>query len=349
MTTSAPKIIWFNKGLSAIAQALKLLKGSGNEFKTICTHTNPKFVGFEFADTVFVEPRAISGNEYIEYALEFCKTNSVDVFWPGRFQIEVTKNRARFEELGITIITPASASVLDTIENKAELYKLVSDISPIPMHTVVGDYNSFWYAYQSTKAAGHPVCIKPETGIFAQGFRVIIEGQNLLQTLFKHDEFSVDFESLNNCLKRYNDTPFHHSFMVMQFLVGAELSCDCVAFNGELDACVIREKPTNSGDGQFIVDNPVVEDIIGDIVKRLELDGPFNIQFKYDNGEPYLLEINSRLSGGILISCESGINFPALAIHSALASKRDFVLSPSPEYGVRVHDLPSTVISTKRG
>ncbi|MNE89089.1 carbamoyl phosphate synthase-like protein [compost metagenome] len=47
----------------------------------------------------------------------------------------------------------------------------------------------------------------------------------------------------------------------------------------------------------------------------------YNIQMKYGGAVPKLLEINPRMSGGLHVSCLSGINFPYLAVKSALGGK----------------------------
>ena len=42
---------------------------------------------------------------------------------------------------------------------------------------------------------------------------------------------------------------------------------------------------------------------------------PCNVQFKYHDGKPYLLEVNTRMSGGIQLSCLAAeINIPRLAL-----------------------------------
>ena len=47
----------------------------------------------------------------------------------------------------------------------------------------------------------------------------------------------------------------------------------------------------------------------------LHFDMPANIQFKMNNGKPYLLEINPRMSGGLQLSClATDINLPSIAL-----------------------------------
>jgi biotin carboxylase len=44
----------------------------------------------------------------------------------------------------------------------------------------------------------------------------------------------------------------------------------------------------------------------------------YNIQVKFKNNEPYLLEINTRMSGGVHYSCMCGFNIPYEAINVIL-------------------------------
>ena len=56
-----------------------------------------------------------------------------------------------------------------------------------------------------------------------------------------------------------------------------------------------------------------------DIYEQIPLANPCNIQFKYLEGIPYLLEINTRMSGGVQMACAaSGVNIPAIAVNKLL-------------------------------
>lgn len=46
----------------------------------------------------------------------------------------------------------------------------------------------------------------------------------------------------------------------------------------------------------------------GVFTKKFNLSNIYNIQVKYHKGEVYLIEINTRMSGGTFKSCMSGIN-----------------------------------------
>ena len=48
--------------------------------------------------------------------------------------------------------------------------------------------------------------------------------------------------------------------------------------------------------------------------RDFKIEGPYNLQIRWHNGIPYLLEVNTRMSGGSHIADKVGVNFLALAI-----------------------------------
>ena len=57
--------------------------------------------------------------------------------------------------------------------------------------------------------------------------------------------------------------------------------------------------------------------------EKFPLEQPCNIQFKYLDGVPYLLEVNTRMSGGVQMSCAaSGVNIPNIAVNRLLGINR---------------------------
>jgi len=72
------------------------------------------------------------------------------------------------------------------------------------------------------------------------------------------------------------------------------------------------------------------------------LDGVFNLQTKEREGFQFLLEVNSRMSGGLVYACMSGVAFPYwnLMLTAGLATPGDV---PAPKPGVRVAPVQGCV------
>ena len=74
------------------------------------------------------------------------------------------------------------------------------------------------------------------------------------------------------------------------------------------------------------------------------MHGLINVQFKDAlDGSPKLLEINPRASGGIAMSCLSGLNLPLIAYQACLQDGKRTTLH-APTYGLRVAEIPSAII-----
>lgn len=67
------------------------------------------------------------------------------------------------------------------------------------------------------------------------------------------------------------------------------------------------------------------------VQQRLQLSYLYNVQIKYKDNVPKLLEINPRASGGMYASCRSGVNFPYSALKLLLTGKADV---PVPELDI---------------
>lgn len=112
----------------------------------------------------------------------------------------------------------------------------------------------------------------------------------------------------------------------MEYLSGNEYSADCAAWNGELFAIGIREKiPTLSSDGtktqsyQRLAFHQEIFNQVKEITKHFELHRLFNIQFKNnDDGIPFLLEMNPRLSGNASFANVVGMNLSSMFCNVAI-------------------------------
>lgn len=124
---------------------------------------------------------------------------------------------------------------------------------------------------------------------------------------------------------------------------GHEFSVDCIGDNGRFVTGVVRKKSITTAT-QLLDDNPALLAQAAQLLQRFSLSGLVNIQFKEDrNGVPRLLEINPRASGGVAMSCLSGINLPYLALCGALDGYGGLLI-PQPRLGLRVTEVGSPVV-----
>jgi hypothetical protein len=96
----------------------------------------------------------------------------------------------------------------------------------------------------------------------------------------------------------------------MEYLPGPEWSLDCICDEGRMVTGVARRKRGRvqelEADGPIFAMARAAIDLFG-------LSGQINVQFKaadLDGGDPRLLEINPRMSGGMARTRFAGVNLP---------------------------------------
>lgn len=304
------KVVWFMKGYANLYHAIADIKSADkdNQFKVVCSHENKGFIGFESADYVEIEPNG-SDEEFLQFCEDVIKKYNVDVIFASQRQTLLSKNKSRFKELGAEVVTAASYQMINSIDNKAKLYSILKDntVVKIPAFEVFKTSKEFADSYKKMKQNYSQLCMKPTHGVYGVGFYVLKEKTNQLENVLSQSQVV----SVNGFKKIINNRSFK-TMMLMQFLEGYERSVDCVAYHGEFIGGVIRKK-ISSTMPQVIEDNPDIIEQVKWLTKKLKLNGMFNVQFKELDGVPYLLEINTRLSGRSFYATLAGLNLPYVA------------------------------------
>lgn len=303
--------IWFTQGYSNLYNALSDIRSADveNKFLLVCSHPHAQFVGKAAAD-VYVEEPPKGNADYLDFALNVVRTHNVKVIVPSRNQAFFNTHAAKFRELGATVATVASTRTLRRVDDKAELYDaLVSTgLANIPAYQRASTADEVREAHFTLKALGYKTCIKPTRGVYGSGFRVLKETPATLADLLAE---SATIPLADLCA-RMKASP-GKELLVMQLLEGDERSVDCLAVRGQLVAAVTRRKSASAVAPQVIESNPEVLTQVKALVKHLKLNGLFNVQFRDHKGRPFLLEINTRLSGRSYYATAAGVNLPYLA------------------------------------
>ncbi|MDR0800893.1 MAG: carbamoyl-phosphate synthase (glutamine-hydrolyzing) large subunit [Endomicrobium sp.] len=160
------------------------------------------------------------------------------------------------------------------------------------------------------KKVGFPVLIRPSFVLSGTLMNVANDKQSLDYYLSLTKDISVDFP-----------------VVISKFILDAkEIECDGVAKNGEVVLSLVSEHIENagvhSGDATMVFPAQkiyvrtvnVIKDIVRKIVKGLNLNGPFNIQFIAKDNDVKVIECNARASRSFpFISKVSGVNLAELA------------------------------------
>ncbi|MEH7085491.1 ATP-grasp domain-containing protein [Neobacillus drentensis] len=334
--------IWFNRWFTTVSHFIDMIRDNEEKRKFIIYGTNPNkdALYLQNCDFAFVEPD-ISGEDYIDFCLEFCQKHGIDIFIPRKENVLISKRLSQFEKLGVKVLVCPDANLMETMDNKAETYQMFSRgkaISLIPDYHVVNNLEAFKIAYEKLKEKGHTVCFKPVIGEGANGFRVIKDQIDSIAQLFNHGtSYRIPYNYACEILGQQETFP---DLMVLEFLEGREYSIDCLSSHDKLYAAIPRMK----GDGRVreIVEHAELIKLAHDFHQEFRLPYVFNIQVKYNNnGEPKLLEVNPRMSGGMHFSCLSGINIPYLALKILLGEKVQLV---KPRFGIRASHIEKEMI-----
>ncbi|WP_426223497.1 ATP-grasp domain-containing protein [Psychrobacter sp. DWR1-2-3] len=343
-STAAPSAVWLAEGQSSqrdMLASLQTLKAqSETPFNIIASHRHNRPEIFEFADSIYLEPSASAADsdeqamlEPLEplmprwqFVLEQAQKNNVKVLLTGRNGIDYEAHREAFDAAGIRLLTGAtSVAALEAIDDKFAFMQQCHE-HDIPVADAwrfdnVAELEALLATY------GHqPLCVKPVTGIFAQGFWRLGKVQDADKEAGK--EASEPYDSFEHLYfteeKKINTTQFINAYanslmvherpipmLLMPYLSGQEYSIDVVCEYGEVLAAITRYK---TGKIQHIGYEQAVMDVVIPLIKAFGCDGIVSVQTKADDdGQHRVLEINSRPSGGIGYTTHSGVDLTQVA------------------------------------
>ncbi|WP_295388414.1 ATP-grasp domain-containing protein [uncultured Thiodictyon sp.] len=337
MTDSAP-LLWYNSGLSNTYDAVRLIReAAGGALRVLASHGEPQAPVLATADLALVEPAGtLSDADYVEWCLGVCRRYEVQLFMPSRRARALAAAGAAFAALGtrIQVFAPATLALFD---HKDALYRdLVGTPIPLPEYRVVDSLAAFDDAYADLSTRHPRLCVKPTVGIYGAGFRILSETADDYDTLLGVAPSVISLHAYRYALER---TQRRFELLLMPFLPGTERSVDCLAVSGRLVAAVARAK---KGRHQVLETAGPTVDYSRLLTERYGLDGIFNCQFKDQNGLAHLLEINARMSGGLLYACQSGINFPYWSAVLALGLAEPSAVPP-PADGIAIAPVQGVV------
>ncbi len=337
MTPSAP-LVWFNSALSNTYDAVRLIgEAAGGTLRVLASHVDPLAPVLGAADLALVEPGGtLTDADYVDWCLQVCRRHGVRLLIPGRRMRSLAAASESFAALGTRLQVPMP-STLDLVEHKDALYRdLAGTEIPIPEYRVIRDLPEFDRAYADLGARHPCLCVKPTVGIYGSGFRILSETADDYDTLLSVTPGLISLPAYRAVLER---TQRSYEILLMPFLPGIERSVDCLAVSGRLVAAVARAK---RGRHQVLETTGPVIAFARLLTERYALDGIYNCQFKDQDKTPYLLEINPRMSGGLLYACQSGVNLPYwnLALALGLAGPETM---PAPVNGIMVAPVQGVV------
>lgn len=274
-------------------------------------------------DESHLEPsrELVTGNAYVDWALLFCKTHSVDVFVPMREIAAISARKDEFASLGVAILASPADSI-NLLEDKNLAYLSARDNGiPVPPWRMVSSLQEFIDAYASLLDETNnrdAICIKPNQGVGGQGYRKIVTAAPELKDLLIDPKHVIELKVLLDIFRRTEDAGQKlPEFMLMPYLDEPETSVDCLSdTQGNILAAIPRAK---TGRKQHMPeDSYEAIEIATQMVKTYGLSYLTNTQTRVYHGHAVLLETNTRISGGMYASPLAGVNLPWEGIKLAI-------------------------------
>ncbi len=281
--------------------------------KTVIVNSNPETVSTDFdrSDRLYFEELS---EERVQDIADFEKTGGIVVSVGG----QIANNLALpLMKAGNTVLG-TSPKQIDRAEDRQKFSSMLSKLHiDQPAWIEVSNFSS---AKKFAKQVGYPVLIRPSYVLSGGAMNVVSNDADLEYYLRDAARLSPD-----------------HPVVISQFILNAkELEIDGVAKDGELLIYAISEHIENAGvhSGDATVVYPAqnlyletvrrAKNIAKDIVKNLDITGPFNVQFIAKDNELKVIECNVRASRSFpFVSKVSGHNFIEIATEAMLGLKRD--------------------------
>lgn len=306
--------VWFNHWFSTSYQLIQLMKqDSENEIYVIGSNRVFSSVIQDACDEWYEEP-PLDGDEYIDYCIEFCKKHEVQVFVPRRKMVDISKNMVRFTQTGVKVMAD-DYNKISFLNDKAAAYDFFKKLDGIhvPEYRVVNCLKDFVTAYEELHEKYDSICFKYVQDEGGMSFRRIVDRLDGFEALSVYPGNRIAYGDLIRILDGHEN---FRDMMVMPYLPGNEISVDCLTTDSGLIA-VPRQKGTARAERVFYDED--ILNMCRCILDKVPLEYPCNIQFKLYKDIPYLLEVNTRMSGGLQMGCLAAkVNIPNIALNKLL-------------------------------
>ena len=279
----------------------------------------------QMCDTYYPVPRGDDPG-YIDTLFNICEKEHVEIVLPI-MTIELNalaRNRAGFEAIG-TKLSVSDTAALEIANDKIKLFDFMVQ------HGIrCADYKSVHNMETFEKAVkelGYPykrICVKATNGSGSRGFRIIDETRTRFHA-YMHEKPSSCYIRLSEMEEILAEADEFPELMIMEYLPGNEYTVELLADKGKVLYCCCR-KSLGMDNGIMlnseVVENNAVEALCREVTEELKLEG--NIGFdvlEREDGTPFIVECNPRLTAGIPVFRMAGVNLPYLNVKRLLGEK----------------------------
>jgi carbamoyl-phosphate synthase / aspartate carbamoyltransferase len=294
-------------------------------YKTVMINYNPETVSTDYDEVDRLYFDEISFESVMDiYGFENCKGVILSMGGQIANNIAMSLHRKQVKIIG------TNPENIDNAENRFKFSRMLDQINiDQPKWKELTDANSTRFFCEEV---GFPCLIRPS---------YVLSGA-MMSVIYSQEEMDKYLENVVVS----NDYPV----VISKFITDAkEIEVDAVADKGELKLWAISEHVedagVHSGDATLILPSTNINDITRKslllktqkIAKKLEIDGPFNIQYIAKNNELKVIECNLRVSRSFpFVSKVKDINFIRIATKIMIGATYTIDDIPEKYIGVKV-------------
>lgn len=322
-SAASPLTIWTARTFDTALHSLRRLRDNpdGKAVRLLVSHVREDSPTLAAADVAFLEP-PLAGRAWVDWALQVCEQDGVDVLWVTREASAAAAARQEFAAVGTRLLTPSSAA-LDAAATKSAVYLTAEDIGVAtpPWTIATGPAAAATALAELAGVSPVGVCVKPDSGQGAESVHRIVDAWEDLPR-------GVDLPA-QMWLAHVARNP-DRTWLMMPWLPGAEHSVDVLrSRDGQLLAAAVRTKLGGSRE-QVTSGDPALVAASEQLLDALEVAPLGNVQWRDLDGAPVLLEVNPRPSGGLWRSAEVlGVDLLWAAIRQELAGSAGLPHTPT--------------------
>lgn len=235
----------------------------------------------KLCDAFVRAPYATKEDVYVQFLIDTCNQYDLSYIIPlTDLEIDViNRQRSKIEDLGL-VLCMQTTEVLETARNKFKLSKVCEKDSNIPsvrtslLSEIPADFK-------------FPCIAKPYNGRSSEG---------LLRSATREQVMAIENKEVYIVQEQ-----LHGNVFCVDYCRSAKTGVDCAVPRQEL----LR---TTNGAGitiQTVSDESLVK-LVSYIGNKLNINGCVNMEFIYNDGKYYLIDINPRFSAGVAFSVKSG-------------------------------------------
>lgn len=292
-------------------------KNGERNIRIIGVDANSNAAGKGLVDAFYKVPSA-SDPDFISSVLSVCDAEKIDIVVPivTRELEHFSKNKSLFEEKKIKV-SVMDFDTLKIVNDKGNLLDAMKASGiPTAEYYIANNSEQLFNYIDKLGYPYKPVCVKATFGNGSRGVRIIEADGDGYDRFFneKPNSSFISYSTVYNALNG-RDIP---KMMVMEYLPGDEYSVDVLSDKEKIISMICRKGTKVVSSIQVesvIVDNSKIISLCSEVVKKLHISGVFGFDVKCDiYGNPRIIEINPRLTAGIVACAAAGCNIPYLEL-----------------------------------